>query len=270
MSECPWELSYFANVELSLLPFMLLKSCFIFLMITSLGNFRSHHNFIGALWPVVVWCVSCGVILTRCFLVAGLNEGNTTEPSNATAPGEEEEESDRMSTNGSQAPGPAPSISSSISDSNKDSVAASSTASLTTGQSPSVCTETGISSSGDSVATVAAVPPPAQEVVVPDAVAPAEEGPPAPAAPAPPAPAQVKPEEALCNGHESQDSALNSPSPGSGGTGDSGRGRTLIGDTKSEASEGTSPPEPTAPAPLESCSHSTLRKAQCHAVFKRH
>ena len=44
-------------------------------------------------------------------------------------------------------------------------------------------------------------------------------------------------DEAMCNGHESQDSNMNSPSPSSG-TGDSGRGRTLVGDTKSEASEG--------------------------------
>ena len=45
-------------------------------------------------------------------------------------------------------------------------------------------------------------------------------------------------DEAMCNGHESQDSNMNSPSLSSG-TGDSGRGRTLVGDTKSEASEGT-------------------------------
>ncbi len=46
--------------------------------------------------------------------------------------------------------------------------------------------------------------------------------------------AAVQADEGICNGHESQDSNMNSPSPSSG-TGDSGRGRTLqSGDTASE------------------------------------
>lgn len=61
-------------------------------------------------------------------------------------------------------------------------------------------------------------------------------------------------DEAMCNGHESQDSNMNSPSPSSG-TGDSGRGRTFVGDTKSEASEGKKTPKAVCLCSLYSFRH---------------